>query len=356
MPLNRILAHGTAIILLLLGAVGVLNLVLGIMFTAWNRNRNHLGNDYVDAPYVYYQQSGTSSGFAIPDTIPLQKRNGEFRVLLLGGSVAYALAQVKESNGTPLLQKLLQQQLRITNLQLLNGALPAYVSAQELIALQLQLRKYQPDCVVALHGFNDAESFRVNHNADVPRFLPSPIFYAGDEFSPALQAVQAYKNTYTLKGVWEAYTRYIRKAYHFIIRSLGLKRYAYEDYSKVTAETLQRYTNAYLQNIGEIRRFCDANDIRYVDLLQPVRFYRTGDSMYHRINEKDVAPEVLAQLYYQFEKGSKSLPGHVSLTNIHAASLEFTDACHPSENGYRVLAQAVADAVAAVYKNAETQP
>lgn len=346
MPLKKTLGRIAGLLLVLFAGTGLLNLLLGVFFTAWNRNRNHLGTDYVDAPYVYYKKAGSASGFEIPDSVSLQKDTGEYRILLLGGSVAYGLATTIAENGTSLLQQLLQEKLQIPRLRVLNGALPAYVSTQELLALQLQLRRYQPDYVVALHGYNDVESFRVNHHVDDSHFLPSPIFYAGDEFSPALQAVQSYKKTYTLQGVWEAHTRYIRKSVHFILRSFGFKRYTYENYSGVTPATLERYTNAYLQNIKDMKQFCDVNQIRYTDLLQPARFYRQGDSTYHRAGANDTAPELLAQLYYRMEAGSRNLSGHISLTHLDAGKLQFTDVCHPSAAGYRYLAQAITEIVA----------
>ncbi|HMO34005.1 MAG TPA: hypothetical protein PKE07_13510 [Lacibacter sp.] len=346
MTFSRIITRLAGSALLVLAGILLLNLVLGLLFTLWNRNKNHLGGTYTDAPYVYYQKKEAGgTGFDIPATISLQKDSPEYRILLLGGSVAHALGNLTDSAGRNLLEGLLQTYLPGRQVVLLNGALPAFVSAQELIALQLHLRNYQPDLVVALHGFNDTESFRVNHPADDPHFIPSPLFYAGDEFSPALRAVEEYKKTYTLRGVWEGATRYIRKTLHFIGRAAGLSRYPYEQYETVTTQTLDRYGRAYVRVVKDLQQFCAANGMQYADFLQPVRFYRPGDSTYHRSGAADQGPELLARLYYRLEQGSAAMPGHQSLTGLDPAQLGFTDACHPDDRGYRWLATQLAAAL-----------
>lgn len=338
--MTRIFKKLSVILLAVFLLISILNLVLGLFFSIWNINKNHLGAAYTDAPYVYYQQEN-KTGFAIDASLPFTKDTGEYRILLLGGSVAFGLGNLKNSAGKNYLTTLLSNIAPSKKIVLLNGALPAYVSQQEFIALQMHLRKYEPDMVVALHGFNDVESFRVNHNADDVKFIPSPIFYAGDEFSPALKAVESYKKTYTLNGVADGYYRYIRKSANYVGKAAGISKYAYEDYSKVTTETIIKYAVAFKTVVGDLKSFCEANKITYVDFLQPVRFYKQKDSTYYNFDKTKMANAFLSQLYYHMELLTDSLPGHASLTGIDHRQLYFTDECHPNTTGYHYLGKEI---------------
>lgn len=320
--------------------ISILNFVLGIFFSFWNRNKNHLSDKYIDAPYVYYQKEN-KEGFDIDASIPFAKDSTEYRILIIGGSVAYGLANLKDSAGKNYLTTLLSNMVYSKKVVLLNGALPAYVSQQEFIALQMHLRKYKPDMVVALHGFNDVESFRVNHNADDVKFIPSPVFYTGDEFSPALKAVESYKKTYTINGVSEGYYRYLRKSINYIGKAAGAGKYAYEDYSRVTNETISKYAVAFKTIVSDLKNFCEANKIIYVDFLQPVQFYKQKDSTYYAADKSKEANPFLSKLYYQMELLTDSMPGHESLTGIDHEQLYFTDECHPNSKGYQYLAKEI---------------
>lgn len=320
--------------------VSILNLIVGIFFSIWNRNKNHLGDAYSDAPYVYYQQEN-KTGFAIDSSTAFAKDTAEYRILLLGGSVAYGLGNLKDNSGNNYLATLLSAIAPTKKIVVLNGALPAYVSQQEFIALQMHLRKYEPNMVVALHGFNDVESFRLNHKADDVKFIPSPIFYAGDEFSPALKAVESYKKTYTFYGVSEGYYRYLRKSINYVGKSTGVSKYSYEDYSKVSNETTTKYAVAFKTVVGDLKNFCDANKITYVDFLQPVRFYKQNDSAYYSIDKSKAVNSFLSQLYYKMELMTDSIVGHHSLTGLDPSYLYYIDECHPNEMGYQFLAKEI---------------
>jgi lysophospholipase L1-like esterase len=338
--MTRIFKKLSVILLAVFLLISILNLVLGLFFSIWNRNKNHLGAAYTDAPYVYYQQEN-KTGFAIDASLPFTKDTGEYRILLLGGSVAFGLGNLKDSAGKNYLTTLLSNIAPSKKIVLLNGALPAYVSQQEFIALQMHLRKYDPDMVVALHGFNDVESFRVNHNADDVKFIPSPIFYSGDEFSPALKAVESYKKTYTLNGVADGYYRYIRKSANYVGKAANISKYAYEDYSKVTTESITKYAVAFKTVVGDLKNFCEANKITYVDFLQPIRFYKHSDTTYYTTDKTKVANPFLSQLYYKMELMTDSIVGHHSLTGLDPSFLNYIDECHPNEKGYQFLAEEI---------------
>jgi hypothetical protein len=184
----------------------VINISIGIVFWLRNINRKPMEN-YVDAPYIYYQRENKNrfqNGFDISPAVNKNKNVNEVRILMLGGSVANGLMNLSVKDGSPswgkdngYLEALIQKQFEGIKITLLNGANPAYVSEQEFIAFQIHLQYYQPDIIIGLHGFNDVESFRMNHLVDDSDFIPSPLFYSGSWDSPLFNILESHKKKYT---------------------------------------------------------------------------------------------------------------------------------------------------------------
>ncbi|MEW5758331.1 MAG: hypothetical protein AB1755_02520 [Candidatus Omnitrophota bacterium] len=99
-----------------------------------------------------------SYGFRSPEfkNLPPKKKN-EFRIIITGGSVATSWA-VGESCT---LDKQLYERLKLrhpeVNFKIFNLAGAAWISFQELIAIQLFGINIDPDLVIALDGFNDIQ-------------------------------------------------------------------------------------------------------------------------------------------------------------------------------------------------------
>lgn len=330
------------IILLLL-----FNFIAGIFFWAWNRNKDSIAKIYVDAPYIYYKQDSFETGFNIKDDLPLIKEPDEIRILILGGSVAYSMgnildafdSSVQKTNHLSYLESKIKSILPSKRVTVINGALPAYVTQQEFIAFQMTLSKYNPDIVIGLHGFNDMESFRLNHHIDDLKFIPSPIFYGGDEFSPALTAINEHKREYTFQGVSEGYYKYIRKGYRFLGRSLNVYKYPFENTNDINYKKIEAYALAYKNICLDLSNFCSFKGAKYINFLQPVKFYISKDSNFHSANNQKLKPisPWLSKLYYKMEVFSDSLPNNYNLTNLNFKKLDMKDDCHPSESGYKFL-------------------
>lgn len=324
-----------------------LNFVAGILFWIWNRNRDSISKIYVDAPYVYYKQNSYETGFNIHDDLPLIKAPDEFRILILGGSVAYGMGNIlnvpdtsgTKSNNLSYLEAKIKSILPLKKVTVINGALPAYVTQQEFIAFQITLSKYNPDLVIGIHGFNDMESFRLNHQIDDLKFIPSPIFYGGDEFSPALTAINEHKKEYKFQGVTEGYYKYIRKGFRFFGRSLNLYNYPFENITDINEKKIDAYAMAYKNICLDLSNFCTIKGVKYINFLQPVKFYVSKDSIYHAPDNQKLKPisPWLSKLYYKMEGYSETLPNNYSLTNLNMKKLEMKDDCHPSESGYKYM-------------------
>ena len=338
--------------LLLLTSVFLLfsfiNIMVGFLFWIKNINKPPL-EIHMDAPYTYYQknypqqfENGRMTAVAI------NKPEGEIRILLLGGSVAanignlrYSKEEFKPNSPDNYLQEIIQKHFPAHKIRLINGAAAAYVSEQEFIVFQKHMQYYQPDIVVALHGFNDVESFRLNHKSDDPKFIPSPIFYAGSWNSPIFRIVENHKRKYTFAGIFDGYYNHLQKAFDFSLTQINVKKTPSYDTTGVTGQLIKRYATEHANIVADLNDFCRAKEIKYLNFLQPVRFYHPNDSNYHGLNKTPIS-EALSYMYYHMEQLLKDRTYHTSLTSMEPGRLDYTDECHTTASGYRYMADSMA--------------
>lgn len=337
--------------------LSVVNIAIGLMFWIKNVNRRPL-EIHVDAPYTYYQNNYPlqfERGKLTP--VATQKPANEIRILLLGGSVAANIGNMQFTQRTfnanssdNYLQEILQKQIPSKRIKVINGAVAAYVTEQEFIALQKFMQYYQPDIVVALHGFNDVESFRLNHRTDDSKFIPSPIFYAGSWNSPIFKIVDNHKKKYTPAGIFEGYYNHISKAYHFSLSQLNISKPPSFDTAGINGELISLYAHAHANIVTDLYDFCRVKNFKYLNILQPARFYRQNDSNYYSPNKTPIS-NALSKMYYDIEILLKDRTYHVSLTSLDPDKLNYTDECHTNYDGYKLMADSMAGHVVKMLKN-----
>lgn len=76
-----------------------------------------------------------------------------FRVLCLGGSTTWGHRLPREDTWPSILEKLLREMGY--DVEIINAARPWYTTAHSLVNYCLQMRRYNPDVVVIMHGVND---------------------------------------------------------------------------------------------------------------------------------------------------------------------------------------------------------
>lgn len=328
----------------------VLNIFSGLIL--WRLHKNYQPKKgHTDAPYIYFQQEPEGpykNGFQIDSSITFNKDTNEYRILLMGGSVANAIGNMAEVNGeikmaqyTPsYLQVSLQKAFPHKKITVLNGSIAAFVTEQEFIAFQKFLQFYNPNLVVGLHGYNDMESFRVTHKDQNDQFAPLPMYYVSGTVSPPFKMVANFKKNYSFGNIFKGYYSHLENAGFFALRKAGLINYQFENTSDITDERLKVYANKHFHVCKDLYDFCRVKNIQYLNFLQPVQFYKPYDSTYYGNNKSSVYP-LLSRLYYYMEKGLDSLPNHKSITNIPANALGYVDDCHPNEKGYKILADSL---------------
>jgi lysophospholipase L1-like esterase len=154
----------------------------------------------------HYKHNGTehnAQGFRRSKSVPQQKPDGTYRIILMGGSTAYGMSASGVFGAYPIsnnetidyyLESFLNKVWGQRVFEVINAAVPGYRTHQHLIYLNQELLAYAPNMVIFLDGHNDHYILNNNHKQ----------FHAGDQ----TDHIQEMNNP-TVHGVFEHFFRYL---------------------------------------------------------------------------------------------------------------------------------------------------
>ncbi len=291
-----------------------------------------------DTPYLYYsflpsntdRISQNTDGFLTNS--PIEKKDSSiYRIALIGGSVAEHLGAEKDSANQFVLQKELNTILRTNNIEIIDAGTSAYVVEQEFLLIQLILQKYKPDLIIGLHGYNDLSSFKFN------RYVNNQILLPPLNYRDFLVIEQGKRNNQFISRFTSLFKNTYR-AYDFVKRYFT-KQNTY-DYSSVTNQTYEAYSNQYITIINDIKDFSQSKGIKYYDFLQPIRYYNNQSENYLLSHDEVIQ---MTKMYHAFEEKQTKLNFAFSLSHLFDTHLNvYTDDCHVTPEGNSILAKAIA--------------
>jgi lysophospholipase L1-like esterase len=88
------------------------------------------------------------------ETYPLIKKDGSFRIMLLGGSTMFGVGVFPHQNIPAFVSFFLNQHSK-KHYEVINAGVPGYHSGQEFLYLTSDLLDYNPDLLIAYNGCND---------------------------------------------------------------------------------------------------------------------------------------------------------------------------------------------------------
>jgi len=101
-----------------------------------------------------------SRGFRGKD-VSVQKADGTYRIVCLGGSTTFGIDEPDEGSTYPqLLEDALNREFRSPRFEVVNAGTPAWTSAEMLINLQFRLLDLHPDMLITYEGVNDTFAMR----------------------------------------------------------------------------------------------------------------------------------------------------------------------------------------------------
>jgi len=316
-------------LLLFFATAVLLEILLGIMFMV--KDRDIQPENVKDFPYLYFLFDNTKSaeynehGFKTKYSIA--KPDNTYRVILTGGSVARGSGDAELSIAA-YLEKELKEKYPQKNVQVINAGVSAYGVQQEFMLIQMILQHYQPDMIVALDGYNDMLTFKMN------RFYPSGYALPPHHWKEfRIIKDKEFENKWFSRFSAPFYNT--NRAKDFLIRSSMEKKY---NWNSVTDSVAQQHAAAFWSVVNDQHDFCRAKNITYVNFLQPVRFY-------NRHSEPD-NPELraLSKIYAAIEKHYTADDfAHTLVPAFHKCKSMFTDDCHITPEGNQIIAKAMAD-------------
>lgn len=120
---------------------------------------------YPNPNYAKGQTSHNSLGYR-SDEFPLEKPDGVYRIVALGGSSTYDVSiEDNDDIFTAQLEKLLKEEYGYENVQVINAGVPGYNSWEILVNLEFRVLDLDPDLVIIYEGTNDVHARMVEPSA-----------------------------------------------------------------------------------------------------------------------------------------------------------------------------------------------
>lgn len=130
-----------------------------IIYTYSPEDISRASTQYKGIPYLNYGLSPeywrhNSLGYRGPETT-LEKPDGVFRIVAMGGSTTYN-GNVDEQDSYPrLLETILREQYGYTNVEVINAGTPGYTTWETLVNFEFRVLDLDPDMIILFQGVND---------------------------------------------------------------------------------------------------------------------------------------------------------------------------------------------------------
>ncbi len=336
-------------------------------------------------------------GFRSDQAIALDKPKGEVRIFVLGGSTAFG--QLSSSNEATFTQKLearlnqqvaaqkanpgkfrpavlpyfadeldkalaLPPQIRENRYNVINAAVPGYISGNELSKLAFDVLPYQPDLIVVLNGYADLLVPSTQEGSDIPG-TESLLESAPRHLLVGL--TQQVKNLFSQLFLVKAFQYWVLQPQTSLKQVIPPSEgdASLTQRMPTEADELNRRAERYRQNMGQLARLTSASKVPLIVAMQPEITSR-GASQTPR--EKEILEQLGSQYPQQVKAGyselqrsldqvKKEVP-QVTTFNFYNAYAgfkgdAFQDAIHLTDDANTALANRLFDAIS---KQLQLQP
>ena len=254
------------------------------------------------------------------------KPKGEFRIFILGGSVAFGEGAKQLENRWYVR---LEEQLRKKtgrNVVVISAANHSHVTTQERIVYKLYVSPYQPDAAIFLDGFNDANT-------------ASSATRPGDPYGQGIIYIKDMSPLYGLINDVSKHSAFVRYLLQNHLSAIWSGNNYTPDQIRQQAISV---SNVYYDNLTQLNRRCGNEKIKCFFFLQPYRNLsesrRNLPASPDESNLADSYSEILHQL-----------PRHPFVIDYTGAfdngpaNFPFFDRAHFNDEGHIYLAAKMAD-------------
>jgi lysophospholipase L1-like esterase len=303
---------------------------------------SHRGKGYVSNKY----------GFRYSDDFPVRKPDGEIRIFITGGSVAWGWGVNQEDLYTTLAEKALQDSFPDKKIRVVSTGVVSYLSTHEKTLVLNKLKDFEPDIVVMFSGYNDIYAGYSGRRVvdDTWDYFDAAPILAKHNRCYALEDLNVKKGIYPPR-----YDDYIFKTHYIIDHFL----YGLQSRKNLEASItkIQTDPNIILEDLEEnIKTVFDAskrNKFNFVFYLQPSMFHTkkklspSEDSFKDSSQTWDVGfPEYSSSLFDLYRKqlplfaqkeGIVFVDGDKAIS--HETKTVFLDQFHLGDRGNRLIAK-----------------
>lgn len=256
-----------------------------------------------------------------------EKAKDEIRVFILGGSVAFG------EGASSLNQRWfihLEHELREKtgkNIVVISAANHSHVSTQERIIYDLYVSAYQPDVLIILNGFNDA-------NTGVSGTRP------GDPYAQGIAYKKSFSPFYSFLNDISKHSKFVRYILH---ESLSEVWYSTPRTPELNAAQGKSVANVYYENIKALNKRCGNEKIKCFFFLQP---YQKLTEHYRNNSPTNETDDMVLINYNEI---LKRLPEHKFLIDLtHVFDQEpkanpFYDPAHFRDGGHFTMAKEISE-------------
>ncbi len=297
------------------------------------------------------------TGLRSPGPIP-PKADGEYRVLVLGGSTIFGVGAADDETAPRYLERILSDELAghslaaVERVRVLNGGQGAYNSTQELVFFVTELALREPDLVVVVDGYNDV------HHAIVWG-VPPPANYVTMDFVEGLDRMPMCLRRLPS---WSQGVSGLLAASRLLdwtgVDAAGLISKSDLEPRVWRAEPLSLVheplvLHRLVMNWTLLQRLSESLDLPCLFALQPVVFVKETLAPGEReFVEKAEYAACMTDVWRKLEVFVRTEAARLGLRHFAAdrhirdrPEELFTDYCHLTPEGNRLLARAVADSV-----------
>ncbi len=314
-------------------------------------------------------------GFLAGTTIRESKANDTIRIFLQGGSAAFGAGQNVNYHGVHnypdgvysfpasiagQLQSILSERFPDRDVEVVNSASYARVYHQSLVQYLERLSRFEPDYVISFDGWNDISTFvhgRPYEHAE--RLLPEFM-----ELDRKADSLLNYSNTFYVFATAYDKLRVRRNRYLQPKRDAerDLSRDAYRERRHQYVEHAKRFEQIVRQYLAVL----EADGTHYVFVLQPMLPRGTNKSL-SRIEQEllsstlegswtDVDSLLVARYFFDdflaprleslfAPSTAVFVDGNRAITDVESSTEFFTDYCHLTAEGNRIIAQRICDRI-----------
>ncbi len=293
----------------------------------------------------------------IPDLIRIAeapKPQGEFRILVTGGSTAYGLGtSAIELAFPPQLQLELRRRFPDKNIRVLNGGVSSFDSSSELLLYLRFSRKIRPDLVIMFSGFNDLYAAAASQLSPRPHREVEDLQAIKFVRSNDLWGAAAFLARAVLKSTNDVLIR-VSRIFQLLEKAvLNLAALPIKPTSHFQNKKADEYMGEFADGVRAFHAVCDARGISFLLAIQPIQSCGTTTEGI----PSSWAARMIRAIYLRklgpIARKLGSLEG-IPVVDLNGPFVDhlnslgaFWDVCHLSDAGYRESAIRVADHIQA---------